>query len=53
MALGVKSLMEPRYRECDNQSLITLACDSAFRPIRTQEYGHVIKANIIDQSCVF
>ena len=25
----------------------------AFQPIRTQESGHVIKANNIDQSCVF
>ena len=45
--------MERRYRECDNQSHITLECDTAIQPIRTQESGHVIKVNNIDQSCVF
>ena len=49
----VKSWMERRYRECDNHSCITLECDRAFQPIRPQESGNVIKANIIDQSCVF
>ena len=45
--------MERRYKECDNQSCITLEGDMAFQPIRTQESGHVIKVNNIDQSCVF
>ena len=53
MALVVKSLMEHRYKECDNQSCITLECDTAFQPIRIPESGHVIKVNDIDQSCVF
>ena len=35
--------MERRYRECDNQSQITLECNTAFQPIKTQESGHVIK----------
>ena len=52
-ALVVKSLMERQYRECDNQSHITLECDTAFQPIRTQESGYVIKVNNINQSCVF
>ena len=45
--------MERRYGECNNQSRITLGCDMAFQAIRTQESNHVIKANNIDQSCVF
>ena len=45
--------MEHRYRECDNQSCITLAFDMAFQPIRAQESCDVIKVNDIDQSCVF
>ena len=53
MALVVKSLIECRYRECDNQSHITLECDTGFQPIRTQESGHVIKAINIDQSCEY
>ena len=28
-ALVVKTLMEHRYRECDNQRCITLECDAA------------------------
>ena len=53
MAIVVKSLMEHRYKECDNRSCITVRCDTAFQPIRTQESGHVIKVNEIDKSCVF
>ena len=49
----VVSLMAQGYRECNNQSCITLECDMAFQPIRTQESGHVSKLNDIDQSCVF
>ena len=30
MALVVNSLMERQYRECDNQSRVTLECDMAF-----------------------
>ena len=45
--------MEHQHRECDNKSCITLECDTAFQPIRTQESGHMIKANKVDQSCVF
>ena len=37
MALVVKGLIERRYRESDNQRIITLECDTAFQPIRTQE----------------
>ena len=32
---------------------ITLECDTAFQPIRTQESGQVIKVNDIGQYCVF
>ena len=49
----IRSLMERRYREWDNQSCITLECDMTFQPIRTQESGHMIKVNNIDQFCVF
>ena len=47
MALVVKSLMERQYRECDNQSRITLECDTAFQPIKTQKSGHVIKVKLV------
>ena len=50
VALVVKSLMEHRYRECDNQSCIALECDMALQLIRPQESGHT---NNNDQSCVF
>ena len=36
--------MECRYRECDNQSRITLQCDTVLQPIKTQEPGLVINA---------
>ena len=45
--------MGRRYRDSDNQSRITLECDTAFQPIRTQNSGLVIEANNIIQSCVF
>ena len=44
--------MEHEYRECDNQSCITLECDTAFQPIRTQESGQVIKANNRSILCI-
>ena len=37
--------------DLDTESCITLECDTAFQPIRTQECGHVIKVDDIDQSC--
>ena len=44
--------MERRYRECHNQSRITLQCNMAFQPIRTQESGHVIKAGYQGILCI-
>ena len=48
-ALKVESLMERRYRACDNQSHITLDSDTEFPLIRMQTSCHVIKTQIKTQ----